>query len=183
MKKLRIANLDQYAQPKDGLIVYKGTPKRTVALEINPVGPVAAYLVTAGKKPERYLLAVIDDPTEISFTWKGDFAVQLEGEAWVRRDQTPVFVEADPELPVYTRFEKVGLYHDEVGMALHRQAVLQRLQASGSADETSLRAQRLEDQLAKQGKLIEELLARQPIPVPLAKLPEKEGEDEQEPSK
>lgn len=176
MKKLRIANLDQWAQPKDGIILYKGTPKRTVALEINPVGPVAAYLLEGGKKGARVLLAVIDEPTEISFTWEGDFAVELEGEAWVRRDQTPVFVEADPALPVYTRFEKVGLYHDEVGMALHRQAVLQRLQATGSADESSLRAQRLEEQLAKQGKLIEELLARQQIP-------EKEGVDEQEPSK
>lgn len=165
MKKWRIANLDQWAQPKDGRIRYEGTPRRTVALEINPVGPVVAYLLQDGKKA-RLLLAVIDEPTEISFTWEGDFTVELEGEAWVRRDQTPVFVEADPALPVYTRFEKVGLYHDEVGMALHRQAVLQRLQALDGADESSLRAQRLEDQLAKQGKLIAELLARQPVQPP-----------------
>lgn len=166
MKKFRVANLDQWARPADGIIAYVGTPKRTVALEINPVGPVVAYLKEPGKGGHRILLAVIDEPTEITFTWEGNFNVELEGEAWVRRDQTPVFVEADPDLPVYTRFEKVGLYHDEVGMALHRQAVLQRLQAADGADETSLRARRLEERLAKQDALIAELLARQPKPDP-----------------
>lgn len=158
MKKLRIANREQWAQPEGGIILYRGTGARTVSLEINPVGPVVAYYVQGqGKKLEKTLLAVLDEPTELIFMGDGDFAVQLEGEAWVRRDQTPIFVEADPELKPYTRFEKVGVYHDEIGMALHRQATLQRLVDADGAAESSMRARRLEQTLETTTRQLEEL--------------------------
>lgn len=161
MLKLRIANLDQWAKPAGGLIVYEGSGPRHVSLEINPVGPVVAYYLQGeGKTMSKVLLAVVDEPTELMFSGDGNFSVQLEGEAWVRRDQTPIFVEADPELSSYTRFEKVGLYHDEIGMALQRQAVLQRLANMDGAAESSLRARRLEEQLQSTNDLVLKLQAQ-----------------------
>lgn len=160
MKKMRIANLDQWAVPKGGVITWQGSGRRQVAIEVNPVGPVVAYYMQGeGKAQTKTLLAVLDEPTEVIFHGEDNFAVHLEGEAWVRRDQTPIFVEADPDLVSFTRFEKVGLYHDEIGMALHRQAILQRLSAADGAHETSQRAQRLEAQLGEVNDLVKTLVA------------------------
>lgn len=162
MKKLRVANLDQWAIPQ-GRIVYHASGFKTHAIEVNPVGPVVVYL-TNGKKGHRVLVGVIDEPTEVQFGWDGPCMLELEGEAWVRRDRTPIFSEADPDAVSYTRFEKVGLYHDEIGMALKRQATLQRLHDMDGAAQSSMRAQRLEQELASVNKRLDDLLAAQPKP-------------------
>jgi len=130
----RIKNIGQWYKydPKE-VVVYEGTSLREVMLEVNPVGPCAVYLVPfVNGKPvpkDRVLLAVSDKQEELCWVSDGNFGVVLEPtvEVWLRRDQTPVAVPADPESKSLTRFEKAGLYVDALGHALHQQAVLNRL--------------------------------------------------------
>jgi len=134
-----IKNIDRwYRVANNTLLVYEGDAERTVEIAINAVGPCVARLVAVHQEKGKwvpqgdpFLLGLVEGGRE-DFRWtaNGNFAVVLEttGEAWVYRDMTPVSVQADESLEVFTRMEKAGLYMDDLGIALHRQAVLQRLQ-------------------------------------------------------
>lgn len=172
-----VKNLEQFYQvPAKEVLIYWGDMRRSVEIELNAVGPCAAYVQKvevdrdAGPKAkpkyigERYLLGTFEGLEAFRWSLDGNFAVILEpsGEVWARRDQTPLSV-PNPDTEVYTRFEKAGLYVDELGTLLHRQAVLQRMAASSAMGEerrqTSVMERRLielEEKLAKLQPQVEE---------------------------
>lgn len=145
-----IKNLEQwYKVPAGEVLTYRGTTERTVEVELNSVGPCVVYtqrieldeVEPDPKKKakwvgERYLLGTFEGLEGFRWRLDGNFAVVLDGspEVWARRDQSPVSL-PEPEGESYTRFEKAGLYVDELGTMLHRQATLQRMANSQAQGE------------------------------------------------
>lgn len=164
---IRVKNLrDYYKVPKTGGVFFYGTADREVELKVKSAGPCVVYvqqLDEAGEKPlpksERYLLGMIDNGEE-TFAWRlpGNFVVTFDptGEVWVYRDQTPMAIPGKGGAP-FVRLEKMGVHVDELGVALHRQAVLNRLQRSQETIGENIRAKELEARLADLTKLVETL--------------------------
>lgn len=171
---IRVKNLKDYYKVKAGeAVVYHGVADREVQLKINTAGPCVVYVqqVDDKNKPlpkaERFLLGMVDNGQE-EFSWRlsGNFAVTFDptGEVWVYRDQTPLAVPGNGN-PPFVRLEKMGVHVDELGVALHRQAVLNRLQRSQETIGDNLRARALEDRLADLTALVESLKPK-PAPAP-----------------
>lgn len=145
-----IKNLEQwYKVPASGILVYRGDMERTTEVELNVVGPCVVYVQRieldelepdpkqkAKWIGEKYLLGVIEGLDAFRWRLEGNFALSFDasGEVWARRDQSPVSY-PNPDSEVYTRFEKSGLYVDELGTLMHRQAVLHRLNSSQAMGE------------------------------------------------
>lgn len=187
----RIKNLQQwYKVPSGEALYYWGDIERAVEIELNTVGPCAVYVETLdlNRNPlERYFLGVAEGLETFQWRLEGDFAVVLDpsGEVWARRDQSPVSLPA-PEGESFTRFEKAGLYVDEIGMALHRQAVLNRMAASQATGEERRTSKALEQRLADLTAQVAKLTAEKPpekVAEPVPNLEVKEDKKDEKPSK
>lgn len=156
---IRIRDLDRWYKVETGL-AFHGEALRTVAVEISTVGPTMLMVVpfTLDKKglptfsrDDAVFGGVVEGREVIEVTWGGNFALAFDegSEVWALRDQTPVATPADPALPKFTRFEKQGLFIDDLGVALHRQAVLTRLAEKSKTEAQNLREAGLVQQLAE----------------------------------
>lgn len=170
---IRIKNLmDWYKVPTGEGVRFLGKADREVELKVNTAGPCIVYvqrLDDKGEKPlaksERYMLGMVDNGQE-AFVWRmpGNFVVTFDatGEVWIYRDQTPLAIPGKGE-PSFVRLEKMGVHVDELGVALHRQAVLNRLQRSQETVGENVRAKALEKQLADLTKLVESLKPKEVV--------------------
>lgn len=168
----RIKNLmDYFLVPKGHGIAFFGHADREVSMKINTAGPCVVYVQAVqadGKTPlaksQRMLLGMVDNGLE-EFVWRmpGNFAVTFDptGEVWVYRDQTPLAVAGKGE-GSFTRLEKIGVHVDELGVALHQQAVLNRLQRSQETVGENIRAKALEARVADLAKLVDSLRPKEP---------------------
>jgi len=163
----KITNVDQYVQ-NDGKapIVFKaqaGNDTVHAEFQINTVGPCVArvQLPDEGKKPgKQYLLGTFEGRETIQFAIAAQqVAVFLEpsGEVWVRREK--VFATADNPNPEenFTRMEKMGLEMDELGIALHRQAVLNAIESDRRQIVADSYTRRLERQLEETNAVVKKL--------------------------
>lgn len=165
-----VKNLDRwYLVPEKKGVPFEGTLSREVEMKVMCVGPCVLYVtgLANGKAVgDRMLLGYVDGGEE-TFRWRmaGNFAVTFDasGEVWVYRDQTPVGAEA-PNGKSMTRVEKAGLYVDELGHALHRQAVLQRLATRQKTDQETAYTRGLEKRLEE---LVATVAALKPAPKPV----------------
>lgn len=189
VKKLR--DLDRWVEASSG-ILFPGEALRTVSVTINPVGPAVARVVPyqlnskgahTYDKDSAVFLGVFDQMETLEITWGGSFAVFFEDavEVWVLRDQTPLAIAADPDSPKFTRFEKQGLFVDDLGVALHRQAVLSRLANKQNEQAANVREAGLRQQLEELGKLVAGLTKAEEARVKTAEVkPEAKAEDKAE---
>lgn len=164
----RIKNITEfYAYEVDHteLVYHANTDDGMISgeLEINTVGPCVArlQLPNEGKKPGKaWLLGTYEGHETISFSIDAPLArVVLEpsGEVWWRRSE--VFASnanPNPE-ETFTRMEKPGLYQDELGIALHRQATLNRIYAAQEGAVADAHTKRLERMIAEMSDKIEAL--------------------------
>lgn len=174
-----IKNLEQwYLVPTGEILTFRGDAERTVEIELNAVGPCSAYVqrlkldddAPDPKKKaiwtgERYLLGTFEGLEAFRWRLDGNFGVVLEHspEVWARRDQSPVSL-PEPEGESYTRFEKAGLYVDELGTMLHRQAVLTRMSNSQAQGEERRENASLRRRLDDMAAMIEKLsLSAEPL--------------------
>jgi len=181
---LRIRDLDRWYKVENGLL-FQGEALRTVAVEVSTVGPtmvlVVPYTLDKAGRPtydrdEAVFGGVVEGRETIEVTWGGNFALafDMEAEVWALRDQTPVAIPSDPDLPKFTRFEKQGLFVDDLSVALHRQAVLTRLAEKSKIEAQNVREAGLQQQLAE---LAAQVKALTPPPPPEKEPPSHESED------
>lgn len=136
-------------------------------LEIVTVGPCVARLVlpAEGKaKEQAYLLGCFEGHETIQFAIKAPLAViVLEPSAEVAYRQQKTFAVADNPNPDenFTRNERMGLEMDELGIALHRQAVLNRIEQSRQRLQDDQYTSALERKLAETSAAVERLVKAQ----------------------
>lgn len=171
---IRVKNLtDYFPVPAGEAVVYRGSLEREVSIRVNTAGPCMVYvqqLDASGTKPldkaPRYLLGMVENGQQ-EFMWRmaGNFAVTFDptGEVWVYRDQTPLAIAGEGK-GSFVRLEKIGVHVDELGVALHRQAVLNRLQRSQETVSENIRAKGLETRLAELAALVDSLKPKDPGP-------------------
>lgn len=168
---IKLQNVDQFRlyDPKSR-IVFRANGDTGIIhgeVEINTVGPCVARLSlpAEGKaEPVQYLLGCYEGNVTIQFAIGAPLAaVVLEpsGEAWYRNAET--FAVSDNPNPDenFTRLEKMGLEQDELGIALHRQAVLSRIQNERSQSVSDQYTRNLERQLAETNARVDAILAAQ----------------------
>lgn len=133
---MKVRNLKDYERYEEGdKLLLPGEDVRVVTFDVNPVGPCVVRLYTRHpgvKEPSSVLVGWCEHAETFDVTVEGQCWVQLEpsGEAWVRHKFRRVANPNPSEGETFTRMEKMGLYVDEIGVALHRQAVLQSIAAS-----------------------------------------------------
>lgn len=158
---MHIRNIDKFARYEAGeKIHYDGYGARTIAIDVVPVGPCVMRLHRAdAKKGEAgQVIAILDRQETVKVDVKGDVAVSFEpaGELWYAAQRITVTKIAQDEASL-TRLEKPGLYMDELSIALHRQAVLQRIQANQLEEARTAHTTQLERRLADMASQIEAL--------------------------
>lgn len=162
MKRRVVRNIKDFQRVAEvSNIQFGGEGSRQVELELNPVGPVTVYMVQPGEKKgeaQEWLVAVVDSHEMLCFEGHGVFAVRLEPshEVWVRRSEHTV-VTGEDSGDTLTRMEKQGLYLDDLSIALHRQAILTRIQQEEDGRQRKSHADSLERKLDATSKLVEEL--------------------------
>lgn len=180
---LRIRDIDRWYKVEAGLAFY-GEAMRTVAVEVSTVGPtmvlVLPFILDKAGRPtynrdDAVFGGVVEGRETIEVTWGGNFAIafDVESEVWALRDQSPVAMPSDPDLPKFTRFEKQGLFVDDLSVALHRQAVLTRLAEKSKVEAQNVREAGLQQQLAD---LAAQVRALTPPPPKVEEPPKVEGE-------
>lgn len=189
---LRVRDIDRWYKVTSGALAFHGDKLRTVAVTVSSVGPTRVMVVpfTVNSKGQNTWLeddavlgGVVEGREAIEVTWGGNFALIFdEGvEVWALRDNTPVSVPADPALPKFTRFEKQGLFMDELSVALHRQAVLTRLATKSETEAATRREVALQDKLEEMSRAIAALAPKpdaKPDAQPNPKPGVKSGEEE-----
>lgn len=169
MRKVR--NLEGFRLYGEGdKLVFAGNGKRTVTFEVNPVGPVVAYLYSGvGKSATRVLIGWTEVPETFEVNVDGDVWVQLEpsAEVWVRHSKIAVAAPNPSDGQTFTRMEKMGLYADDLTIALHRQAVLNNIVSHREGFARDAYQRRLEARLEEMSDTIAKLT------------PKSEGENEQ----
>lgn len=176
MRKVR--NLKQFAKyTADDAIVIDGPVKtRVIAFDVNPYGPVAIYFdaVEMGQtkvKPVRTFVGWCETPEtfEVTVDNTGYIVFEPTGEVWVRYVGAPVVNPNPGAGQTFTRMEKMGLYADDLTIALHRQAVInnivtgrQNLQRDSYQRQLEGKLQELSDTIAKLTPKKEEPEGEQP---------------------
>jgi len=157
---VHIRNIHKYSQFETGdKIYFDGEGARTIAIEVIPLGPCAVrWNRVLNKKPVAQLVAVVDRHETVKVDVSGDGFVTLEpsAEAWFYAQRITVTKIAQDDASL-TRLEKPGLYMDELSIALHRQAVLQRIQANQLEETRTAYTTQLERRLADMASQIEAL--------------------------
>lgn len=158
----RITDLGRWYNVPKGSLGFPGEGRRTVEVTLNSVGPCvvrAAPWLKRGTKAEAFgdavLVGCFEGMETYQVTVQDDYALLLEpsGEVWALRDMTPV------ALPVeqisLTRLEKPGLYMDELGIALARQATLSRMLESERSSEAAMRRREADADLTRREAALE----------------------------
>lgn len=163
MRKVR--NLDGFELYASGdKLVFTGRGVRTVVFEVNPVGPCVAYLYKkVGKADQRMLIGWTEVPETFEVNVEGDVWVQLEpsAEVWVRHKADKVAGPNPGEDQTFTRMEKMGLYADDLTIALHRQATLNNIIAHRENFARDSYQRRLEARLEEMGETIKKLTPKE----------------------
>lgn len=160
---MRVRNLEEYELYGVGdKLMCPGEGARTVSFDVNPVGPVVVRLYTKvpGKKePVAKLVGWAERQETFDVTVKGECWVQLEPsmEVWVRHKWKRVVNPNPGEGETFTVMEKMGLYVDDIGVALHRQAVLAKIANDRENYGRDAYQRQLETQLLELNKRIEAL--------------------------
>lgn len=167
---MHIRNIDKFVRYETGdKIHYDGHGPRTIAIEIIPVGPcvIRLHRATDKKGAAGQVVAMLERHETVKVDISGDVAVSLEpsGEVWYAAQRITVTKIAQDDASL-TRLEKPGLYMDELSIALHRQATLQRIQANQLEEQRSAYTTQLERRLEQMAARIEELVPVQPDPQP-----------------
>lgn len=159
MRKVRNLNgFKLYAQGDQ--LHAPGTGVRSVSFEVNPVGPCVVYLYTQpeGKKvePVRVLVGLVEQQETLEVTVEGVGWFQLEpsAEVWVRHKWQKVTNPNPGAGKTFTRMEKMGVEQDEIGTALHRQSVLQKIATGRENYARDAYQRQLEKQIAELGERI-----------------------------
>lgn len=171
----RIKNIAQYLRyDKTTNLVFHAAvgdeqPSVLVELEINPVGPcvVRAHApdTKKGEPGESWLVGCYDSPETLRFALPLKACrVSLEAaEVWVRRPRT-VSTEQNPNPDeTFTRMEKQGIDMDEMSVALHRQAVFNRIAANRDMAERDAYTRQLESKLNQLSEQIATLTPPPPV--------------------
>lgn len=130
---MKIRNLSGFEQYETGdKLLAPGDGVRVVSFDVNPVGPCVVYLYTKHpgvKEPTKTLACVVEKMETLDVTVEGDawFQLEVSSEAWVRHKFKRVVNPNPGQGETFTRMEKMGLYADELSIALHRQAVVNRI--------------------------------------------------------
>lgn len=162
-----IRNLDRWNKVVDGEVLFTGAQARGGEIIVNSVGPCVVHYVPLGPdgKPsgDEVLLGCSEGLETYRWDSRGPCMIVLEpsGEVWVYRDQTPLAKPAENGVSM-TRVEKAGLYMDDLGMALHRQAVLQRMARMQATEEDTRYTRGLEERLEALSALVATLRPPQP---------------------
>lgn len=109
-----------------------GSDVRVISFEVNPIGPCVVWQYTRHKgvkEPAKVLACVVEKLETLDITVDGDVYFELEPsqEVWVRHKFKRVVNPNPNQGETFTRMEKMGLYTDELSIALHRQAVVNRI--------------------------------------------------------
>lgn len=168
---VRIHNVDEFRPYEaDSKIIFRANGTDGVIgaeLEINTVGPCVARLrlPDEGKKPGKvFLLGTYEGNKTIQFGIKADTVMVIlepSAEVWYRKSDT--FQSADNPNPdvSFTRKENMALEMDELGIALHRQGILNRIESSRVQTTADQYSKRLERQLQETNARVDALLAAQ----------------------
>lgn len=167
----KIQNIEEFREYKQGdtLRYVAQGPEGVIGgeLEIVTVGPCVARLHIPGDKKgsvTKYLLGCFEGHETIQFAIKAPEAVVvLEPSAEVAYRQQKTFAVADNPNPDenFTRNERMGLEMDELGIALHRQAVLNRIEQSRQRLQDDQYTSTLERKLAETSAAVEQLVKAQ----------------------
>lgn len=167
----RIDNVDQYTQwKKTHRIEFRANESTGIIngeIELNTVGPCVARLAVAADEDgpaQVYLLGCVEGLETLRFAVMANrAAVVLEpsAEVWFRKQDT--FVVGDNPNPdeTFTRMEHMGLEMDELGIALHRQNVLNQIQTGRENRERDNYSRQLERRLDDMAHIIKTLQAPQ----------------------
>lgn len=161
----RIHNIEQFKPIKEA--VFQGQPgqNKVIEIEVNAIGPVVVWLqLKRGKTVTKHLLGCHDGLESYATVFDADNAgILIEGEAYTRIVRGKVAEENPSGDETYTRQEKLGLYVDELGVALHRQSILQGIASQRENLERDNYQRMLERRLGELTTQIEKL---QPAPAP-----------------
>lgn len=170
---VRVHNVEQFQRWDDkSRIVFRANDNSGVIgaeLEINTVGPCVArvHLPDEGKNPGKvYLLGVFEGNQTIQFGISAEtvmVALEPSSEVWYRKSDTFATAENPNPNVSFTRMENMGLEMDELGIALHRQAVLNRIETGRVqivADQYTRKVERL---LAETNARVDKLLEAQRV--------------------
>lgn len=147
-------------------------------LRLVSVGPCAVFIVpptSKGKDDKLYLLGVFEGDETFQFAFPAfEYKVIVDPSGPVYYASPTGEVAQDVgEVKSFTRLEKPGLYMDELGIALHRQAVLSRISAARENVTKDAYQRQLERQLAELSEQVAALTPRPPVkPAPA---PDSEG--------
>ncbi|UYD39166.1 MAG: hypothetical protein [Wigfec virus K19_56] len=166
---VRVHNIEQFQKyDEHSRIIFKANDNSGVIgaeFELNTVGPCVArlHLPDDGKKAGKvFLIGVYEGNQTVQFGIAAQSVmVSLEpsGEVWYRkRDSFAVADNPNPDVS-FTRKENMGLEMDELGIALHRQAVLNRIEAGRSQLVTDQYTRKVERQLQETNARVDKLLA------------------------
>lgn len=160
-KVFKINRLNEWVPVKEG-ITFIGLENRTVKLQLNAEGMTSFMLIglDLDAKPtgEEVFLGAFQGLDKIEFTCEGNFLVAVKPEkgkqVWYLDDRESVAQEA-PDGTSFTRFEKRGMSApDPLQLALHTQAVMNRLSNRDADRRTQHYIELLEQRLdaIEQGK-------------------------------
>lgn len=142
--------------------------KVSIEMELRTVGPAVARVSVfpnGAKKAVSYLLGVFEDGDTINVSVDAPQVVLSfdEGtEVWYRDLTVPIGKENPDPSKTFTRMEKPGLYMDELGIALHRQAVLGRIAERRQNFQRDQYQSQLEGELTRLRGLIEAMAPTEP---------------------
>lgn len=139
----RMTDLERWYRVDGGSLGFPGAGRRTIEVRLNSVGPCvvrcAPWDMGNKKEPfgEAVLVGCFEGQETFQVTVNGHAALLLEPtvEVWALRDMSPVAMQV--EQISLTRLEKPGVYMDELGIALARQATLSRMLESQRSSERS----------------------------------------------
>lgn len=167
----KIQNIDEFRayNEKSRITFTAQGPEGVIGgeIEIVTVGPCVARLVVPaeGKAKEQvYLLGCFEGHETIQFAIKAEnAAVVLEPSGEVSYRQQKTFAVADNPNPDenFTRNERMGLEMDELGIALHRQAVLNRIETGRERLVADQHTRSLERKLQETNERVDALLKAQ----------------------
>lgn len=167
----RIRNVTEYflydTKKTDLKFFASGSEEATLCeFDITPLGPVAVRVQAPDEKKgepgQSWLVGVYESAETLRFAVPFKAAkVVLEpsGEVWVRRPHVAAASENPNPDETFTRMEKQGIDMDPMSIALHRQAVMNRIATGRDNAERDSYTASLERKLAEISQTVDQLKA------------------------
>lgn len=158
----KIKNVEEFVPYKDELMfVGIEGQRRTLEVEINAIGPCVVWLkqLKGEKQVTKHLLGCHEGLETYQVDVEAHtVAIEIEeGTPWVRVVRGKVAAPNPSEGETFTRMEKLGLHVDELGVALHRQSILQGIASQRENLERDNYQRSLERRLGELTTLIDKL--------------------------